>query len=174
MRIVDRKAAEDGSVKYLGELEDNNTVEFVYFQPGAPYLCVSTQVGCNVGCTFCETGKQRCERNLTAEEICDQARAALDDLGLVRRFHKIKLAGMGEPLLNLGAVRESVSRLSMQGLAERVDLTTVGIAPAIREIVDLDICQLVVSLHATTDAVRSALIPIARRYSMLLRVILSE
>ena len=111
MEILERQASADGSVKYLWGLPGGHTVESIFFRlDAAPHVCISTQIGCNVACLFCETGKQPSLGNLTAGQIEGQVSLTRDDLAngaAVPAFHSVILAGMGEPLHNFEAVAEA-------------------------------------------------------------------
>jgi 23S rRNA (adenine2503-C2)-methyltransferase len=172
-RILARQQAGDGTLKLLLELHDGERIETV----GLPYAdrvscCVSTQVGCSVGCVFCATGMGGFVRNLTAGEIVEQVitvqqelRAAASD----SRVDHVALMGMGEPLLNYEATLKAVRLLNSEvGIAMRnLTVSTAGFLPGIsrlaREKLQL---TLAVSLHAATDDVRATLMPGAARWSV--------
>jgi 23S rRNA (adenine2503-C2)-methyltransferase len=167
MHIVERLASTDGSVKYLWGLDSGHTVESICFRlEGKPITCISSQVGCNVACLFCETGKQPSLANLTPPEIVEQVRRALADggCGTDGRFDSVIFAGMGEPLHNFDAVAAATRQLLDEGLTQYVTVTTSGIVPRMLELPSLPLHKLSVSLHATTDEVRNRLVPINKRY----------
>ncbi len=173
-RLLDTLASVDGETrKDLLELEDGEQVEVVLMRYAARWsACLSTQVGCKMGCRFCATGQMGFRRDLTAGEIVMQA------LHLARvveaqghHLTNIVLMGMGEPLLNyeatLAAVRRLVDRRGFQMGQRRMTLSTVGIVPGIRRLAREGLqINLAVSLHAATDELRSQLMPINRRYGL--------
>ena len=178
--VVRRAVSEDGTRKYLVRLDGGHEVETVYIpEEGRGTLCVSSQVGCTLTCSFCHTGTQRLVRNLTAAEIVGQVMLARDDLGEwpapgrhpkdeTRLLSNIVLMGMGEPLYNFEAVRDAM-RIVMdgEGIAlsrRRITLSTSGVVPQIPRCGEEIGCGLAVSFHATTDAVRDKLVPINRRW----------
>src|SRR2546423_14081945 len=120
LTLLSEQRSQDGSLKYLWQLGDGKTVESVYFFFRGEYsTCISSQVGCNVGCPFCETGKQRIERNLTTEEIYAQVAAIRESVRLSGGpdvLDQVAIAGMGEPLLNFDAVIEAARLLRADGL----------------------------------------------------------
>ena len=167
LKIAEKFIDPDGTIKYLFELADGNFIESVLlFDKKRKTLCVSTQVGCAINCTFCATGKLGFVRNLTAAEIVDQVNAAVRDKCDVTN---IVYMGMGEPLQNYDAVLKSVRILNDQsgknfGVRHQT-ISTCGIAPAIRKLAAEDIKpRLAISLNATTDPVRDRLMPINKKY----------
>ncbi len=158
----------DGTCKYLFRLGDGETVETVRIpmEGERATLCISSQVGCAMGCTFCLTGCFGLVRNLTAGEIVNQVCAALKD-GPV---NNIVLMGMGEPLHNLDNVVRALQILyAPQGLAfsvRKVTLSTSGLVPQMEELGRRVRVNLAVSLNATTDAVRDRLMPVNRRWPL--------
>ena len=179
-KVVSRQVSEDGTRKYLVRLEGGHEVETVYIpEEGRGTLCVSSQVGCTLTCSFCHTGTQRLVRNLTAAEIVGQVMLARDDLGEwpapgrhpkdeTRLLSNLVLMGMGEPLYNFDAVRDAM-RIVMDGEGlslsrRRITLSTSGVVPQIARCAGEIGCLLAVSFHATTDAVRDQLVPINRRW----------
>jgi 23S rRNA (adenine2503-C2)-methyltransferase len=173
LTYLHKQQSKDGSLKYLWRLPDGKTVESIYFDfynfetnTTQSFVCVSTQVGCNVGCAFCATAKQRNERNLTPLEIYSQVALTIADLKLTGQppLYQIAMAGMGEALLNYENVTEA-SRLILQDhLAETVSVSTSGVVPRIRQLPGTVISKLFVSLHATTDETRNYLVPMNKRY----------
>jgi 23S rRNA (adenine2503-C2)-methyltransferase len=169
LEIVERRKSLDSSTKYLMHLGDGICVEAIAFTlEDLPHICISTQAGCNVGCPFCETGKTKTRRNLSAAEITGQVTSAAADLGLScaskPAFHDVSVAGMGEALLNFDALVEGAQSLKATRVTEKVTVTTSGIVPRIRQLASAPIDQLTISLHATTDAVRNRLVPVNRKY----------
>ncbi|GGF61160.1 dual-specificity RNA methyltransferase RlmN [Paracoccus acridae] len=179
--IVTRQVSADGTRKYLVRIAGGHEVETVYIpEEGRGTLCVSSQVGCTLTCSFCHTGTQKLVRNLTAGEIVGQLMLARDDLGEwpvpgapkdeTRLVSNIVLMGMGEPLYNFDAVRDAM-RVCMdnEGLSlsrRRITLSTSGVVPEIARTAEEIGCQLAVSFHATTDEVRNVLVPINRRWNI--------
>ena len=180
--VVTRQVSEDGTRKYLVRLEGGHEVETVYIpEEGRGTLCVSSQVGCTLTCSFCHTGTQRLVRNLTPAEIVGQVMLARDDLGEwpapgrhpkdeTRLLSNLVLMGMGEPLYNFEAVRDAM-RIVMdpEGLSlsrRRITLSTSGVVPQIARTAEEIGCLLAVSFHATTDAVRDRLVPINKRWNI--------
>ena len=160
--------AADGTVKALFSTLDGHPVEAVLmrFRDGRRSICVSSQSGCPLTCTFCATGGMRFGRNLTASEILDQA---LHFRRLERVDHAVFM-GMGEPMLNLDAVLEAARALPDLGITHRrTTVSTVGWLPGLRRFVD-DVdepIRLALSLHAASDELRSALMPVNDRYPLL-------
>ncbi|MBD3764541.1 MAG: 23S rRNA (adenine(2503)-C(2))-methyltransferase RlmN [Rhodobacterales bacterium] len=179
--VVTRQISADGTRKYLLRIAGGHEVETVYIpEDGRGTLCISSQVGCTLTCSFCHTGTQRLVRNLTAGEIVGQVMVARDDLGEWpepgqgstgdRLVSNIVLMGMGEPLYNFDAVRDAM-RVVMdgEGIAlgrRRITLSTSGVVPEIARCAEEIGCQLAVSFHATTDEVRDRLVPINKRWNI--------
>ncbi|MFN3936420.1 MAG: 23S rRNA (adenine(2503)-C(2))-methyltransferase RlmN [Gemmobacter sp.] len=179
--VVSRQISADGTRKYLVRIAGGHEVETVYIpEEGRGTLCISSQVGCTLTCSFCHTGTQKLVRNLTAAEIVGQVMLARDDLddwpkpgqGSTgeRLISNIVLMGMGEPLYNFEAVRDAM-RVVMdgEGIAlgrRRITLSTSGVVPEIARTAEEIGCQLAVSFHATTDEVRDRLVPINRRWNI--------
>lgn len=179
--VVGRQISADGTRKYLVRIAGGHEVETVYIpEEGRGTLCISSQVGCTLTCSFCHTGTQKLVRNLTAGEIVGQVMLARDDLGDWPRpgtggtgdrlVSNIVLMGMGEPLYNFDAVRDAM-RVVMdgEGIAlgrRRITLSTSGVVPEIARCATEIGCQLAVSFHATTDAVRDILVPINRKWNI--------
>jgi 23S rRNA (adenine2503-C2)-methyltransferase len=163
-----RKAAADGTVKYLLQLADGLIIETVGI-PSADRLtvCVSSQVGCPMACDFCATGKGGLLRSLAVHEIVDQVLTVQDDFQT--RVSNIVFMGMGEPLLNLDSVLAAVRSLNEDvGIGKRsITLSTVGIPGRIRKLSSYQLqSTLAVSLHAPNQAIRELLIPSARAYPL--------
>ncbi len=179
--VVTRQISEDGTRKYLVRIAGGHEVEVVYIpETDRGTLCISSQVGCTLTCTFCHTGTQKLVRNLTAAEIVGQVMLARDDLDEwpvqgapkveTRLVSNIVLMGMGEPLYNFDNVRDAM-RVVMdgEGIAlgrRRITLSTSGVVPEIARTATEIGCQLAVSFHATTDAVRDILVPINKRWNI--------
>jgi 23S rRNA (adenine2503-C2)-methyltransferase len=154
------------------ELADRRRIESVFI-PDTPSMtfCISTQVGCAMACGFCLTGKMGLIRNLTAGEIAGQVRALAAATGLLEQPFNIVLMGMGEPLHNYDATMKALRILHAEhGLAvspRRVTLSTVGIVPGLERLAREPLMpNLAVSLHATTDEARTALVPPNRKYPL--------
>jgi len=159
----------DGTVKYLFELPDANKIESaLLFDNDRKTLCISTQVGCKMDCSFCATAKIKFKRNLTAAEITDQAITASRDFG---KISNIVYMGMGEPLDNYDNVIKSLRMLNDPlGLnigARKITISTCGIPEAIEKLAREDIqFRLAISLHAPKDWMRSKLMPINNAYPL--------
>jgi 23S rRNA (adenine2503-C2)-methyltransferase len=167
-----KQTSEDGTTKFLLKLEDGRHVEAVYI-PDTPAqtFCISTQVGCAMGCAFCLTGKMGLVRNLSAGEIVGQVRVLAHDTGLAGSAFNIVLMGMGEPLHNYDATMKALRMMADEsGLAvhpRRVTLSTVGLVPAIEKLAAEPLMpNLAISLHATTEEQRSHIVPINKKYSL--------
>jgi 23S rRNA (adenine2503-C2)-methyltransferase len=174
--LVERQVSVDGTRKYLIRLAPGVECEAVFIpdvgRSGA--LCVSSQVGCTLSCTFCHTGTQALVRNLTAAEIVAQVMIARDDLeewptsNEDRRITNIVFMGMGEPLYALDSVSDAIDVISDgDGVAisrRRITVSTSGVAPKLRELGERTGAMLAISLHATNDPLRDELVPLNRRY----------
>jgi 23S rRNA (adenine2503-C2)-methyltransferase len=169
--VVTRQVSEDGTRKYLVRIAGGHEVEVVYIpEDGRGTLCVSSQVGCTLTCSFCHTGTQKLVRNLTAAEIIGQVMVARDDLGEwpeigapkdeTRLLSNIVLMGMGEPLYNFENVRDAMKiAMDPEGIQlsrRRITLSTSGVVPEIARTAQEIGCQLAVSFHATTDEVNDS------------------
>ncbi|WP_300056675.1 23S rRNA (adenine(2503)-C(2))-methyltransferase RlmN [uncultured Roseobacter sp.] len=179
--VVSKQVSEDGTRKYLVRIAGGHEVEVVYIpEEGRGTLCVSSQVGCTLTCSFCHTGTQKLVRNLTAGEIIGQVMMARDDLGEwpkigapkdeTRLLSNIVLMGMGEPLYNFENVRDAMKiAMDAEGIQlsrRRITLSTSGVVPEIARTAEEIGCQLAVSFHATTDEVRDRLVPINKRWNI--------
>ncbi|WP_339637069.1 23S rRNA (adenine(2503)-C(2))-methyltransferase RlmN [uncultured Sulfitobacter sp.] len=179
--VVTRQESEDGTRKYLVRIAGGHEVEVVYIpEEGRGTLCVSSQVGCTLTCSFCHTGTQKLVRNLTAAEIIGQVMVARDDLDEwpetgtrteeARLLSNIVLMGMGEPLYNFENVRDAMKiAMDPEGIQlsrRRITLSTSGVVPEIHRTAAEIGCQLAVSFHATTDEVRNKLVPINKRWNI--------
>ena len=171
--IIREQRSSDGTVKWLIGFHGGNAVETVYIpEPKRGTLCVSSQVGCALNCSFCSTGAQGFARNLTCGEIIGQVWLAARSLGHERngqrRITNIVMMGMGEPLLNFDAVVLAMSLmrsdLGFGFAAKRVTLSTAGLVPGINRLRDTIDVALAVSLHAPVDDVRTELVPLNRKY----------
>jgi 23S rRNA (adenine2503-C2)-methyltransferase len=173
--VVARQVAEDGTTKLLLRLADARSVETVLmpdFRADRAAGCVSSQVGCAMGCDFCATTKNGFERNLSAGEIVDQFLALrLEAIAAGRRLQTIVFMGMGEPLLNFAAVMAAVHRMAdnrIGGLGWRqITISTVGIVPVMEELSAMGLnLNLAVSLHAPDDRTRAQLLPMGKRFAI--------
>lgn len=175
--VTRRMVSSDGTIKWLLRFEDGNEAETVYIpEEDRGTLCISSQVGCTLTCTFCHTGTQKLVRNLTVAEITGQIMLAMDELGdwpagkEGRRLTNIVLMGMGEPLFNYDNVATAM-RIAMSGEGiglskRRITLSTSGVVPEIfRTGEDLGV-NLAISLHAIRDDLRNELVPINRKYPL--------
>jgi len=169
------KASSDGTRKWLLGMDAGNAVETVYIpEPTRGTLCVSSQIGCGLNCTFCSTGTQGFNRNLAASEIIGQVWHAAKQLGNVthqqRRITNVVMMGMGEPLLNFDNVVKAMSLMRDDlgfGLAsKRVTLSTAGVVPMIDKLGEVADVSLAVSLHAPNDELRTQLVPLNKRWGI--------
>jgi 23S rRNA (adenine2503-C2)-methyltransferase len=166
LTLADEAHARDGTVKALFRTHDGRPVEAVLmrYRDGRRSLCLSSQSGCPLTCTFCATGRMRFGRNLTAGEILDQA---LHFRRAERVDHAVFM-GMGEPMMNLGAVLAACERLPDLGIAHRrTAISTVGWIPGIDALAESPMpIRLALSLHAADEALRSELMPVNDRYPL--------
>lgn len=165
-----RVSAVDGTVKYLYELNDGNTVETVLMKYKYGYsVCVSSQIGCDMGCTFCASTIGGCERDLLPSEILAQVYTAQRDMDI--RVSHLVLMGMGEPLLNYDNVLRFLELLTNEdgvNLSMRhISLSTCGIVPRLYDLMELrPQFTLSVSLHAPNDDIRRRIMPVAKRWNI--------
>ncbi len=179
--LVTRQISEDGTRKYLVRIAGGHEVEVVYIpEEDRGTLCVSSQVGCTLTCSFCHTGTQKLVRNLTAAEIVGQIMMARDDLdewpvpgepkNETRLLSNIVLMGMGEPLYNFDNVRDAMKiAMDPEGISlsrRRITLSTSGVVPEIARAATEIGCLLAISFHATTDEIRDILVPINKRWNI--------
>jgi 23S rRNA (adenine2503-C2)-methyltransferase len=177
--VVTRQVSDDGTRKYLVRIAGGHEVEVVYIpETDRGTLCISSQVGCTLTCSFCHTGTQKLVRNLTTAEIVGQIMVARDDLGEwpeqgapkneTRLLSNIVLMGMGEPLYNFENVRDAMKiAMDPEGISlsrRRITLSTSGVVPEIARTAREIGCLLAISFHATTDEVRDRLVPINKRW----------
>ena len=171
--IVSQQDSSDGTRKWAIRVEGGGLVETVLIPDGQRgTLCVSSQVGCSLDCSFCSTGKQGFQRDLSAAEIIGQVWLAIksfDGFGAKDRVvTNVVMMGMGEPLLNFDNVVDAMSLMLDDfgyGISKRrVTLSTSGVVPALDKLGDVSEVSLAISLHAPNDALRSELVPINRRY----------
>jgi 23S rRNA (adenine2503-C2)-methyltransferase len=174
-RVTFQGDSTDGTRKWLMEVDGGSKIETVYIPDGdRGTLCVSSQVGCSLDCSFCSTGKQGFNKNLTAAEIIGQLFLAAKSFGLPvkdsqkRAVTNVVMMGMGEPLLNFEPVVDAMA-LMLEDQAyclskRRVTLSTSGVVPNLNELAKVTDVALAVSLHAPNDALRNELVPINRKY----------
>lgn len=185
--LLKRQASKDGTEKFLFKLEDNETIESVLIpnDDGRLTLCISSQVGCAMGCRFCITGKIGFKRNLEAHEIVDQLISVMKVKNFLlrtdmpeakkmkaensesRHITNIVLMGMGEPLANFDSVTEALHRMiDLMGISgKRITVSTAGIVPKISEFHEtVPKVRLAVSLNASNDATRNKIMPVNRIY----------
>ncbi|MCZ4259262.1 23S rRNA (adenine(2503)-C(2))-methyltransferase RlmN [Limimaricola sp. G21655-S1] len=179
--IVSKQVSTDGTRKYLVRIAGGHEVETVYIpEDERGTLCISSQVGCTLTCSFCHTGTQKLVRNLTPGEIIGQVMLVRDDLAEWPRpgvpkeerrlLSNIVLMGMGEPLYNFEGVRDAMKiAMDGEGIAlsrRRITLSTSGVVPEIARTAEEIGCMLAVSFHATTDEVRDKLVPINKKWNI--------
>lgn len=167
--IVLAQQASDGVRKWVLQVDATNRIETVFIpEEGRGTLCISSQVGCALDCSFCSTAQQGFNRNLTVDEIIGQLFVAQRELGESQRVTNVVLMGMGEPLLNFNNV-VAATNLMLDDFAyclskRRVTLSTSGVVPALDRLAEVSDISLAVSLHAPDDALRDELVPINRKY----------
>ncbi len=178
LELLERQVSIDGTEKFLFGLEDGESIESVLIPDGDRLtLCISSQVGCAMGCAFCLTGKLKLRRNLEAYEIVDQIISvnriiggkSASVRGNIGRVTNIVFMGMGEPLANFDKVVEALWRMTelMKISKRRITLSTSGIAPKILELAQkAPHVNLAISLNATTDEVRNTIMPINNKYPL--------
>jgi len=174
--VTFKQYSTDGTRKWVMKMPGGNAVETVYIpEEGRGTLCISSQIGCALDCSFCSTGKQGFNRDLTSAEIIGQlwvAARSWDEPGKKRERHvtNVVMMGMGEPLLNFDNVVESMGLMmedNAYGLSKRrVTLSTSGVVPRIYDLAEVSDVSLALSLHAPNDALRNELVPINRKYGI--------
>ncbi len=179
--VVSKQVSTDGTRKYLVRINGGHEVEVVYIpEDDRGTLCISSQVGCTLTCSFCHTGTQKLVRNLTPAEIVGQVMMARDDLDEwpvpgapkdeTRLLSNIVLMGMGEPLYNFENVRDAMKiAMDPEGISlsrRRITLSTSGVVPEIARTAEEIGCLLAISFHATTNDVRDVLVPINKRWNI--------
>ena len=171
--ISDEQTSEDGTKKWLLKFNDDSEIETVFIPDNERgTLCVSSQVGCTLNCTFCHTGTQKLVRNLSSQEIISQVVVAKDSLEEwseePRKITNIVMMGMGEPLYNFESVRDGILTMSDDaGLSiskRKITLSTSGIVPKIKMAGDEIGSMLAISLHATNNDLRNEIVPINKKY----------
>lgn len=173
-----KSEAKDGTIKYLWKLSDNETIESVYlpyYKEGRHSVCISTQVGCNMGCSFCATGLEGLKRNLTTSEIMAQVLQIQKDISdedfLEPAISNVVFMGMGEPMNNLDNVLDSVNLLNSTSTLNigmrKMTISTAGVVPGIKELaVRNKQIGLAVSLNAPNDSLRSKIMPVNNKYPL--------
>jgi len=171
--IVTEQLSDDGTIKWLLRLDSGNSIETVFIPEGSRgTLCISSQVGCALECSFCSTAQQGFNRNLTTAEIISQVIIANRALKCIPRNERVisnvVLMGMGEPLLNFDNVVAAMNIMledNAYGLSKRrVTLSTSGVVPALDRLKEVSDVSLALSLHAPNDELRNELVPINRKY----------
>jgi len=171
--VVDQYGSQDGSRKWIIQVESGSSVEMVFIPEGTRgTLCISSQAGCSLDCSFCATGKQGFDSNLTTGEIIGQLWLANAELGAfsteTHRISNVVMMGMGEPLLNFDNVMDALSLMMCDfsyGLSKRkVTISTSGVVPAIDRLKEYTDASLAISLHAPNDELRSQLVPLNKKY----------
>jgi 23S rRNA (adenine2503-C2)-methyltransferase len=175
LQVAQDQLSKDGTRKWLLRLHDGNHIEAVYIpEDDRGTLCVSSQVGCALDCSFCSTGRQGFNRNLTTAEIVSQVWLAAhlleEEKKPGRKITNVVMMGMGEPLLNFDNVVSAV-RIMMDDFAyglskRRVTVSTAGVVPAMDRLADILDMRLAVSLHASNDALRNELVPVNKKYPL--------
>jgi len=168
-KVIHAQKSDDGTIKYLLQLEDRKTIESVWIpreDQGRVTVCISTQVGCRMGCTFCLTAQQKTERNLSAGEIASQILMLPDR----EKITNVVVMGMGEPFDNYDNLLGGLATLTDQkalGIGQgRITVSTSGLIPAIEKFVKESRCRLAISLNATNDKIRSEIMPINKAYNL--------
>lgn len=170
LKIEEKQVSQDGTIKYLLQLSDGGFIETVLMiHDYGRSLCVTSQLGCNMGCRFCASGLLKKQRNLTAGEIVNQVLTVMQDTG--ERISHVVVMGTGEPFDNYEAVMDFVRIINHpKGLAigaRHITISTCGLCDAIQRYSDEGIqTNLAISLHAPNDEIRNELMPINKRYSM--------
>ena len=175
--VVTKEVSSDGTRKYLVRIAGGHEVEVVYIpETDRGTLCISSQVGCTLTCTFCHTGTQKLVRNLTAREIVLQVVIARDDLGEWpstqenRKLTNIVFMGMGEPLYNTDNVGDALDTIcDPEGFGigrRRITVSTSGVVPEIGPMGERTAAQLAISLHAANDELRTQIMPINKKYPL--------
>jgi len=180
-KIIKDLVSTDKTRKWLIEFSDKKQIEMVYIpEEDRGTFCISSQVGCAMGCKFCNTGTQGFERNMTAEEIVQQfmiGRDCLDEwnnisksIGQGRKITNLVIMGMGEPLINYDNIIKALNIISdPEGVAfskRRITLSTCGLVPQIQQLAKDCKVNLAISLHAATDEIRNQIMPINLKYNI--------
>jgi len=173
-KIVSEKKSKDGTIKWLLQMHEGNAIETVYIpEKNRGTLCISSQIGCSLNCSFCATGAQGFNRHLSTAEIIGQVWVAAHELGQStknRRITNVVLMGMGEPLANyprvLPALKIMLDDFGFGLASRRVTVSTSGMVPYVYQLKeDIDV-SLAVSLHAPNDLLRNTLVPLNKKYNI--------
>ncbi|MGR9099150.1 MAG: 23S rRNA (adenine(2503)-C(2))-methyltransferase RlmN [Gammaproteobacteria bacterium] len=170
-QVVAEQKAGDGTVKWLLQMECGNRVETVFIpEESRGTLCISSQVGCALACSFCSTAQQGFNRNLSTAEILGQIWRARKQLGENAKITNVVMMGMGEPLLNFDnavtAMRVMMDDFAYGLSKRRVTVSTSGVVPAMYRLTEVCDVSLAVSLHAANDELRDELVPINKKYPL--------
>lgn len=173
-KIVSEKKSKDGTIKWLLQMREGNAIETVYIpEKKRGTLCISSQIGCSLNCSFCATGAQGFNRHLTTAEIIGQVWVAARELGQSNKNRKITnivLMGMGEPLANykrvLPALKIMLDDFGFGLASRRVTVSTSGMVPLIYQLKEDTDVSLAVSLHAPYDLLRNTLVPLNKKYNI--------
>ena len=180
LQTIDKKISKDGTRKYLFKSENFGEFETVFIpEDDRGTICISSQIGCTLNCSFCYTGTQKLVRNLEPYEIVGQITAVKDDLSdwVVKKNNSSKRAisnvvimGMGEPLYNFENIKQSLKIvMNNEGLSisrKKITLSTSGVVPYIHKVSSEIGCLLAISLHGTTDEIRDKLVPINKKWNI--------
>lgn len=172
LETISREESEDGTIKYGFKLKDGHIIESVLIPEGdRNTLCVSSQVGCAMGCKFCLTGTMGFKRNLHASEIVNQVKQIQDELlGKGSKVNNIVFMGMGEPLANFNNLIKALDilldQLGLNFSDRKITVSTCGLVPQILELGEQSKVNLAISLHGATDQVRDELMPINKKYPL--------
>lgn len=164
-------ASKDGTLKFLFNVGANQVIESVFIpEDRRNTLCISSQVGCAMDCSFCATGRQGFSRNLTSDEIIGQLMAVINEISLDQSITNVVFMGMGEPLTNMNSVVKATTIMMsdlMYGISRRrITISTSGVVPNIYRLADLTNASLAISLHSADDAIRNELVPINKTYNV--------
>jgi len=175
LKVDTDQLSNDGTRKWLLELPDGNRIESVFIpEDDRGTLCISSQVGCALDCSFCSTGRQGFSRNLTVAEIVSQVWIANnlleEEMKPGRKITNVVFMGMGEPLLNFDNVMKAIDVMMddfAYGLSKRrITVSTAGVVPAMERLAERHDVQLAISLHATRDELRDDIVPINKKYNL--------
>jgi len=175
LKVDTDQLSSDGTRKWLLELPDGNRIESVFIpEDDRGTLCISSQVGCALDCSFCSTGRQGFSRNLTVAEIVSQVWIANnlleEEMKPGRKITNVVFMGMGEPLLNFDNVMKAIDVMMddfAYGLSKRrITVSTAGVVPAMERLAERHDVQLAISLHATRDELRDDIVPINKKYNL--------
>ena len=172
IKLLKKSVSVDGSVKYLWQFHDGAMAESVFFQhtnvngTKIRLVCISSQIGCNIGCAFCAVRKIKLKRNLTKEELYSQVYEIKKDNDIRTNSLHVTFQGTGEPLLNYDNVIQAAEMMLDDKVAEYISLSTSGIPKYMTKLANTRIKELFISLHATEDQTRSRLVPSNRAFNI--------